>query len=171
MKILVFSDSHGNLANCFEVLKKTFKSVSYVIHLGDYIKDVDSLKTAYPELEFINVCGNCDFGTNLFSEKLIVLGDKRIFITHGHRYNVKRNLVNLSYVAEEQRADICLFGHTHIPIITNENDIVFMNPGSISQPRSINVCSYGIIEICDDGKIIPSVIGLYRDVYKKINFY
>ncbi len=37
MKILVFSDSHGNLSNLELILTQYRENTEYVIHLGDYI--------------------------------------------------------------------------------------------------------------------------------------
>lgn len=153
MKILVFSDSHGKLNNLKLVLKKFKDDVKYIIHLGDYDRDISELKPYFQCYEFINISGNCDFDIFLPSEKFFSLYNKNFFITHGHRYNVKSNLVKLSYSAEEKNADICLFGHTHIPVLTLYNNIMYMNPGSISSPRGGTSCTYGVIYISDKGNI------------------
>jgi len=158
MNILVFSDSHGYLENMKNVLRQYEKEIKYVIHLGDYDKDVLKIKSCFLDYKFINVSGNCDFGTNLPSEKFFSLYDKRFFITHGHKYNVKYNLVKLSYSAEEKNADICLFGHTHIPMTACLNNILYMNPGSISQPRLGNSYTYGMISVSKTGNAEAKVL-------------
>ena len=157
MEILIISDSHGYLSNLRKVLNQYKNQIKYVIHLGDYDEDISEIKPEFQSYEFINVSGNCDFGTSLPSEKVFELCGKRFFITHGHRYSVKSGLTKISYMAEEKSSDICLLGHTHIPLLTSFNDVVYMNPGSISCPRSEFSNSYGIIEISND-KISAKVI-------------
>lgn len=166
MKLLIISDTHRAIINPLNVLKKINKKINGVIHLGDGADDVTKLKNNYPELEFYNICGNCDFGSNIEQEKVIDLNGKRIFITHGHIYSVDFGLDRIYYAAQEKNADICLFGHTHKPLIEYADNILIMNPGSISKPRSSNICSYGIIDISDNGIITPSIVGIYGDACK-----
>lgn len=169
MKILVFSDSHRAMRNIYNVLERLDEKIDAVIHLGDVLEDVVSIKESYPALKLFYVAGNCDYGAMVESQKLIEIGGKKIFITHGHMYNVKASLSRLAYTALEKNADICLYGHTHLPLITKFDDMYVMNPGSISVPRGIPVCSYGIIDIDDDGRITPSVVGIYKDNYKTMD--
>jgi hypothetical protein len=49
--------------------------------------------------------------------------------------------------AKEEKADICLFGHTHNPYTNYIDSIHFMNPGAVFMG------SYGIIDITDKGII------------------
>ena len=52
--------------------------------------------------------------------------------------------------AQEEEADICLYGHLHVPDAWKEGRTLFVNPGSISQPRGpIRECLYAKIEIDD----------------------
>lgn len=41
----------------------------------------------------------------------------------------------LYYRAKELGADIALFGHTHQQMIEEYNEVILMNPGSISLPN------------------------------------
>jgi len=170
MKILVFSDSHGYIKNFGEILKNYEDEVTYVIHLGDYDRDVEKVKPFFTNYKFINISGNCDFGTLLPSEKIFILSDKIFFITHGHKYGVKSNIIRLAHSAEEKNANICLFGHTHIPVLTSKNNIIYMNPGSITQPRGNNQCSYGIINISGkNSNIEAKIIEIPKKVIYIIN--
>lgn len=133
MEIAVISDTHRSN---YELNKLTqiIKEVDMVIHLGDNIEDAESLSDNFKG-KVISVRGNCDFGSFVPAERLEVVEGKRIFITHGHRYNVKYGLNNLKYRAEEVQADIVLFGHTHESLVEYEGGIWFVNPGSASMPR------------------------------------
>ena len=95
MKILVFSDSHGNLSNLELILTQYRENTEYVIHLGDYDSDISEMKTPFPNYKYINISGNCDWGNFTPSEKFFSLRGKNFFITHGHKYRVKLDLIKL----------------------------------------------------------------------------
>ncbi len=162
MKILVLSDSHGSFTYMRNVLSKYENEIKYVIHLGDYAKDVSEIVPFFQNYEFINISGNCDFGSALPSEKTFSLYGINFFITHGHRYNVKSNIIRLAYLAEEKNAKVCLFGHTHIPLLMCNNNILYMNPGSISQPRGGTSYTYGIIDILESGNITARIFEITK---------
>jgi hypothetical protein len=148
VKIIVISDTHGQINDIIKAINE-MSGIDLIVHLGDNTKDAVNIKSQ-TNIEMINVKGNCDFLDNSTNEdKLIKIKDKRIFLTHGHRYGVKYGLNNLYYKAKEINADIVLFGHTHIPLSVNHDGIIFFNPGSITMPRGISKRSYGIIEVSD----------------------
>lgn len=130
MKILVFSDSH----HITEPMKKAIKEQSpdMVIHLGDCVKDIKEVSGYFPKLQVIILSGNNDYGFITPSEKEITLSGKRFFITHGHRYGVKYSLNSLIDNANLRKADVLLFGHTHIPYNAFEYGMYIINPGSCS---------------------------------------
>lgn len=169
MKALILSDSHRIMKNAYKVLKKINKDIDAVIHLGDNTDDADEIRIMYPELDVFNISGNCDFSTTALSEDIIAFSGKKIFITHGHKYGVKYGYNKILYAAEEKGADICLFGHTHVPVIINHHNIFAMNPGSISMPRESSTCSYGIIDIDDTGEIKAAVVGIFGNTAKIMN--
>ena len=144
MRILVFSDTHNNVSRAFGVINNLI-GIDAVIHCGDGVLDVKALQEDFPDIKFFCVKGNCDIsGAN--AEELIELGEKKIFVTHGHRYNVKSE-IDFEYETirdkgRELGADAVLFGHTHIPYNRNWGDITVMNPGSIKYGGT-----YGVIEI------------------------
>lgn len=150
-RILVFSDTHGDIEKAKKVIENT-PGVDGVIHLGDIEMDYLALKEAYSDIPFYGVVGNNDFFSSLKREDLITIEEKKIFITHGHRYiSGYSNIDSLIYKGEELGADIVLFGHTHVAFFEKENGMIIANPGSISFPRSGDR-SYGVIEI-ENGKI------------------
>lgn len=158
MKILVLSDTHGETDKMFCILKDVKKHISAVIHAGDYESDASEISKIYPDLPVYGVCGNCDFAHIMPPVRLIELGGKRIFITHGHRYNVHAGYIGLAYTAMENQADICIFGHTHIPVIEKHEGIYIVNPGSLSRPRGFGKPSYAVIDIDDNGSITPKIV-------------
>lgn len=157
MKILVLSDTHGKI-DCFNKIYDVIARKDLIIHLGDNTKDIEELKK-YFKGDIHNVKGNCDYMDNTtLEEKIINIEGKKIFLTHGHRYGVKRDLNTIYYKVQELGADIALFGHSHVPVSIRHNNILLFNPGSISLPRGGSEKSYGIIEIKD--KVMANIINI-----------
>ncbi|MFP4698592.1 MAG: metallophosphoesterase [Eubacteriales bacterium] len=151
MKILVISDTHGKL-NRVEKVLKTITDIDRIIHLGDLEKDAKELELTKPYI-IDYIPGNCDFYSNTSRDKIISFGEHKIWLTHGHQYNVKWEYETIMKMAIQKKANIILFGHTHIPYLKQESKLVLMNPGSLSQPRGGFRPSYGIIDF--DSKDTP----------------
>lgn len=148
-KILVLSDSHGKLNPMLMAVEA--ESPDLIIHLGDCWEDAGRLKAKYPQIPMERVPGNCDY-SNEQAERIIVVEGKRLFICHGHTFNVKMGYLNLELKSEELGVDATLFGHTHRAYYESNNGITFLNPGSIGSPPFETPASYGILEIdgCTD---------------------
>ncbi|MBR1735512.1 MAG: metallophosphoesterase [Firmicutes bacterium] len=168
MKILVLSDSHGSLGNAYHIIDKIKTEIYAIIHLGDYARDADTLRLKYPDMKVYSVVGNCDYSSYDDTERIINLSGIRIFITHGHTYHVNSGIMRLAYAAMEKEADIALYGHTHSALIAREDELLIMNPGSISSPRGTPVCSYGILDI-EDGFANAKVMGIYDSGIREID--
>ncbi len=130
MNILVVSDSHGNT----DILEETVLRVrpDLVLHLGDHYSDLEKLQRRCPQLRCIGVRGNCD-APGPEETRILTLEGKTLLLTHGHRQQVKLGLDRLWFAAREANADLCLYGHTHIPAQEQEGGITFFNPGSIGR--------------------------------------
>ena len=149
MRIVVLADTHGRIRN-FEKIVRTQPEADLFIHLGDGGDEVEKMRVEHPALAFVTIKGNCDFGSDEPPDKLMVLGEKRIFLSHGHKYYVKSGLDAFLKAAEAQEAEIALFGHTHQPYFEYINGVYVMNPGSAERPRQ-NRPSYGVIDITEGG--------------------
>ncbi len=147
MRILVISDSHGDMAAIDRVISQA-GDFDRVFHLGDNYRDARYIEdiTAKP---VDKVPGNCDF-VDAPSVITVCVGGKRFFLAHGHNHGVGYSTVRLTYAADEAEADVALFGHTHHSMIDYVGRLTVMNPGSISRPRGC-AASYGIIEIDHNG--------------------
>lgn len=129
LKLLVLSDSHGNVRNMAEAVERTAPRM--ILHLGDCWRDAEQLHDLYPDIPLIQVPGNCDFRPQEPTERLLCREGKRILLCHGHTYGVKQSLLSAGYAAEEQDLDLFLFGHTHKPLVDMRGKTLFLNPGSI----------------------------------------
>lgn len=160
LRLLIISDSHGNKDLVKEIIMETTK-IDYVLFAGDGIKEIKQISSE-TDIEIIAVSGNCDNFSKGSSERLIVICGKRIFLTHGHKYNVKFGLDKLFYRAKELKADIVIFGHTHKPESFIEKGVLFFNPGSILFSIGRETGTFGIINIEENGKVHNEIIELHK---------
>lgn len=154
MLIGVVSDTHGDQFAVKRAAER-LKDMDVVIHLGDYVNDVKELNKHYKK-RILYVKGNCDFTPYAPVECIETFEGKNVFITHGHKYGVKNDLLNLKYKGLEAGADIVLYGHTHFSQITFEQGIWMINPGSAALPRN-GTPTVAVIELVND-KIHANII-------------
>lgn len=152
MKIGVISDTHGDLQAWQQALAGPFKDVDLILHAGDvlYHGPRNPLLDGYGPAdlaEAINACevpimiaqGNCDSEVDqmvldIKIQNPYVITDQpqgRILVTHGHRYNSEQ----IDGLIVHHKIDIWISGHTHIPILEKQGDVIFLNPGSCSLPK------------------------------------
>ena len=129
MKILVLSDSHGNVDNMARAVEK--EQPRLILHLGDCWGDAERLRKRFPNIPMEQVPGNCDYRSMEPAERLLFIEDKRVMICHGHTLGVKQSLLRAGLKAEEENLDLLLFGHTHSPLVDMRGKTLFINPGSI----------------------------------------
>ena len=146
MKILIISDTHRKHDNFFDVIQKVGK-LDMVIHLGDIEGGEYTIEQA-AGCPVEMVAGNNDFFSKISSEKTLQIGKYCVMITHGHRYYIGMGNEMLKEEAIARGADIVMYGHTHKPVIDISDNIIAVNPGSLSYPRQENRRpSYIIMEI------------------------
>ena len=129
MKILVLSDSPGNLEHMVQAVEK--EQPRMILHLGDCWPDAERLRRRFPHIPLEQVPGNCDYRSAQEAERLLFIEDKRVMICHGHTLGMKQSLLRAGYKSEEENLDLLLFGHTHLPMVDLRGKTWFVNPGSI----------------------------------------
>lgn len=143
MRILILSDSHGNTKLLNQIVEQV--KADHVIHCGDFCTSEAKL----PDVPMTVVRGNCDW-EQVQDEAVFEDGGLRIFVTHGHRYDVKSTPLSLRYRTEEMGAQIGCFGHSHFPFCEKVGEVLLINPGSISYPRGFPFATYAILEKSTD---------------------
>ena len=131
MRIAVCSDSHGgkiHLERFIEYCRR--ESIDQVCHLGDVVEDARCLRENL-DIPVALVAGNCDFYSREVKQVTFNLMGRRFLLVHGDRYGVKYGYDRLSYYAEEEAADIALFGHTHRPFAGYLGKSLLVNPGAL----------------------------------------
>lgn len=152
MRILIVSDTHRKNENYFELLMK-FKQLDMVIHCGDAEGSEYALSES-AACPVLMVSGNNDFFTQLPREREVQIDKYKVWITHGHNYLVSMGVERLRQEAKTRGVDIVMFGHTHRPFLEKEEDLILINPGSLSYPRQEgHKPSYAIMEIDRHGEV------------------
>lgn len=157
MKMLVISDTHGNLKRSCEVFEK-LKDVDLLVHLGDHEKDAEDLGRMLG-VDYVSVKGNMD-GAMRSEDSRYILDTEygKIYLTHGHTEGVSGGSYDrLLYRCEELGCKAVFFGHTHVPCNEEIDGIRILNPGSISRPRDGSDGSYAVVHTYED-RIDCSVI-------------
>lgn len=132
MRILVLSDSHSALS----FMRRCIAAVqpNAVVHLGDHFDDGEAMKEEFPGIPFYQVPGNCDRYRCAPWQPVILIERVcgiNLYMTHGHKHNVKTYLGALLQDARASKVDAVLYGHTHIADCHREEDGLWvLNPGT-----------------------------------------
>ncbi len=130
MKLLIFSDTHGNYPLAVEALEEAGHA-DLIIHLGDAIEDARMIEAVIGR-PLVKVPGNCDLGVEDARTVSVPCDGIKLLVTHGDRYQVKSGLAQLRKKAAAEQARIVLYGHTHRAAIEEKDGILFVNPGALS---------------------------------------
>jgi len=161
MKILFFSDVHGIYTN-LEKLVNLDKQENFdkIVCLGDlyycgpfYSNFIDvntnkvfDILTNWSK-KLICVRGNCDSDVDIKASdfpicdklSLLLVDGLNIYLTHGNEYNKDKNNKFIN-------DGILMYGHEHYPYIKKDNNMIYINVGSISLPRNNSKPSFAIYE-------------------------
>ena len=130
-----------------------------IVHAGDVNTGsvLDALSAVAP---LIAVTGNNDdieLRARLEPEERFTVGRFHFVLRHGHGGRSAR--------AEARRlaadADCVIYGHSHIPLIEEEEGTILFNPGSATDRRWQEHFGIGLIRVTDE-KIEPELV-LYGD--------
>lgn len=158
---MFISDIHGIKTNIDDIKNKLNKQkCDKLIVLGDLYyhgvnHNISECDNEYI-LNFFNsfknklICmrGNCDTLVDIKISNFPILNDLGmiyldgidIYITHGNHYNMRDNR------CFKDLKGVLVYGHEHVPYIYKENDMIYINTGSISLPRGKEKPSYVIYE-------------------------
>ena len=146
----VMSDSHYDL-DAIDNAVCMAPDVDCWFHAGDSIADTEYLAKVSGKKVY-KVPGNVDWHSTAAPEITVDMAGVRIFMTHGHRYQVKWSLDKLAQKAASIGADLVIYGHSHVGAQDEIGGILFVNPGSVSEPRDGLLPSFMKIKITN-GKI------------------
>ncbi len=125
--------------------------IDLLVHCGD-VEGSEYLISEAAGCPVEMVQGNNDYFSSLPRETEFLIGDYKVWVTHGHNYYVSMGYEILKEEARSREVDIVMCGHTHRPVIEQERDLTLINPGSLSYPRQEGrVPSYVLMEIDQKG--------------------
>ena len=141
MLLAVFSDSHGRPGLMRRAVET--RRPDHIVFLGDGLRDAERLGREFPQIPLLRLRGNCDWdAVDAQESALFELAGVRIFAAHGHRHGVKMGLEGFANSVHCSGAVLGLYGHTHIPRITETHGLTLMNPGSVGYEGS-----YGLVRL------------------------
>ena len=150
MRIIVFSDTHGNISAARQIFDLNKQICEHFIFLGDGLKELEVMKEIYTDKHIYCVSGNCDEPV-IPSTDVIEIFKTKILLAHGHDLDVKNSYDTLISLAKESNAQIALYGHTHCRYYKYKNGLHILNPGSASQPKDDLPPSYAFIDLSPYG--------------------
>ncbi|NLA32608.1 MAG: phosphodiesterase [Mollicutes bacterium] len=152
MKVLFISDIHGLVDN-FKKIIPLIEECDKLIVLGDSFsrRTYEDLGEYNPRYiidyfnqlgdKLIHIKGNCDY----------VVDERDLNFPLHHYYELKLDNYTLKLIHDPNdimnlyNGDALIFGHTHIPEISQINDNLYLNPGSLTIPKN-GISSYMIYE-------------------------
>lgn len=160
MRILIVSDTHRRDENFDKVIDSVGK-IDMVIHCGD-TEGTERIMEQTAGVTFVAVKGNNDWFSFTRMEEELKLEGHKILVAHGHTYRVHTSNDRLVEEALSRDCDIVLYGHTHVPSLSEKNGVTVCNPGSLSYPRQANrKASYAIMNLVEGKK--PEITIHYID--------
>ena len=169
---LIASDLHGDAAATARLLEHLDASgADRLILLGDLLyhgprndlpegydpRATIALLSKYADRIFC-VRGNCDGEVDqmvlpfpILAETALLYVDGRTwFACHGHRAGANPTAGDLPPLPT---GSVILSGHTHLPVLTEQDGRVYLNPGSISIPKGDLPASFatykrGVLSLC-----------------------
>lgn len=143
--------AHGLLRSLVE---DVFAPVDLILHAGDLVSP--ALLEAFYDYPFHAVRGNMDLASRgIPFKKVIPVGAFRIGLIHGWG-----PVAGLESRVQDEFAgspiDCLVYGHSHRPACHKHNGMLFFNPGSATDKRSMDYHSVGLLEVADEirGSII-----------------
>lgn len=158
MKYLIVSDIHG----CLPALEKVlnfFEKESYdqLVLLGDILNYgprngvpqgldamgiVDRLNALSDRITAVR--GNCDSEVDqmllafpcLADYALLVVGDKKLFLTHGHLFSP----------SQTKGVNAFLSGHTHLWELERRENVLVCNTGSVTFPKDGRAATFATLD-------------------------
>ena len=147
----ILSDNHSDWPLH---IAESLAGVDAIIHAGDIgpYKLVQDMEAIAPTTA---VLGNTDGDMPINESAVVMLDGKKFFVQH--IVDPHRLQASLRERLKRIEPDVVVFGHTHMPFCETLGGVLFLNPGSVTQPRGDYRPSMIRLTI-DHGKITPKFI-------------
>jgi len=141
----VISDTHGMLR---PEVSRIFSGVNMIVHAGD-IGGMDILKSLGTIAPVTAVHGNTD--TGIIAS---FLNDSETFKFKNYRFHLLHDLAHLGVDPLKLGIRMIISGHSHIPLAREENDVMYLNPGSAGPKRLNKPVSLAKITVMDNRLLV-----------------
>jgi len=161
MKLIIASDIHGSLSAAQALQEAVAREgADRVLLLGDLLyhgprntlpadyspKDVIPILNGMKD-SLLCVRGNCDSEVDQMVLEFPMMADYALLEVDGvHLYATHGHLWNEQFQPPMQEGTVLLNGHTHVPACNVHGKFIYMNPGSVSIPKSGSCHSYMTLE-------------------------
>ena len=141
IRVGLISDTHGLMRP--EALA-ALEGVSHIVHAGD-IGTAEILTQLGAIAPVTAIRGNNDKGTwarGIAEHEVVEIAGKSIYVLH--------DLKDLDLDPVASGFAVVVTGHSHKPLITTRNDVLYVNPGSAGPRRFTLPISIAMLEIAGD---------------------
>jgi putative phosphoesterase len=153
LRIGVLSDTHltdSGDAQAFllDLIENVLAPVDLILHAGDLV--APDLLSVFDAYSFHAVRGNMDpVIADVPLKKIINVGGFTIGLIHG--WGPPEGLEERAFAEfSSVTLDCLVYGHSHRPACYRQDGVLFFNPGSATDKRSMDHYSVGLLEIGDD---------------------
>ena len=156
----VISDTHvPKRAKCIpKRVFEIFQGVDYIIHAGDLVElsVMDELEEIAPVLAVRGNSDGLEVVNALPKFNSLKVFDWKIGVIHDQ--NILDGVDSMSEIVKTNGFDVFVYGHTHLAKIMWEGKILFLNPGSPTDPAlSFGKPSVGLLKITKE-TITPQIV-------------
>jgi uncharacterized protein len=164
VKLGIISDTHGEVTAWQQALAGPFQAVELILHAGDILYHgprnpmgagygpatlADAINASPAPVIFSR--GNCDSPVDQLvldypiqaPYALVQIEGLRIWLQHGDELTPGQ----MAAQARRYGAAVCIFGHSHSPLLTLKEDILLFNPGSPSLPKNGAPATVGLLDL------------------------
>jgi putative phosphoesterase len=158
----IISDTHvPKRARCIpKRVFEIFQGVDYIIHAGDLVElaVIDELEEIAPVLAVSGNSDGLEVANALPKLNSLKVFDWKIGVIHDR--NILDGLDSMSQIGKTNGFDVFVYGHTHIANVLWEGRILYLNPGSPTDPASpFDKPSLGLLKISKE-TITPQIVEL-----------
>lgn len=138
---------------------KVFEDVEFILHAGDLVSlsVIDELEQTSPVLAVYGNMDELDVRNKLPRMDSFKLFNWKIGVTHdpGTLFGIRK----MREIARQNKFDVLVYGHTHRPSTKWDENILFLNPGSPTDPIPTFIVrpSVALLRISKE-RIMPEII-------------
>lgn len=151
MKVGILSDTHIRKGKTLpRFVWEALADVDIILHAGDLVTAsvLEELALLAP---VIAVRGNGDWMVEDLPDKTIIQLDfLRVGITHGYLGKGKNTPERAFNTFGQEKVDLIVFGHSHVPYKRFFDGVLLFNPGSPTDKRGQPHCSLGLMTLEDE---------------------